>query len=175
MAMGTRSSGRSKKICGSRIRIWLGSGASVLSAFERVAGGERLRRVCRGAVREVLCGEVRASSLTPGIYFRALLIGYFEGIERSAASLGGWRTRWRCGVCGHRAGRVHAGSLDDFAHPATDRSGHASGSVRLGAGVLADRGLLKGQRIAIDATTWRPTRRCARLCGATRARAMRIF
>ena len=35
-------------------------------------------------------------SLTPGIYFRSLLIGYFEGIgaERGIA----WRTRWRCGV-----------------------------------------------------------------------------
>ena len=35
-------------------------------------------------------------SLTPGIYFRSLLIGYFEGIgaERGSA----WRIRWRCGV-----------------------------------------------------------------------------
>src|ERR1035437_9483255 len=37
-------------------------------------------------------------SLTPGIYFRALLIGYFEASGRSAGSPGGWRTRWRCGV-----------------------------------------------------------------------------
>src|SRR2546426_10215219 len=37
-------------------------------------------------------------SLTPGIYFRSLLIGYFEGIGRSAGLLGGWRTRWRCGA-----------------------------------------------------------------------------
>ena len=32
-------------------------------------------------MREVLCGQVRATSLTPGIYFRSLLIGYFEGID----------------------------------------------------------------------------------------------
>src|ERR1022692_4862637 len=36
-------------------------------------------------------------SLTPGIYFRALLIGYFEGIGRSAALHGGWRIRWHYG------------------------------------------------------------------------------
>jgi transposase len=36
-------------------------------------------------------------SLTPGIYFRSLLIGYFEGIGGSAALPGGWRIRWRCG------------------------------------------------------------------------------
>ena len=36
--------------------------------------------------------------------------------------------------CGHCAGRVHAGPLDDFADAAADRSGHASRSVRLGVG-----------------------------------------
>ena len=92
-------------------------------------------------------------SLTPGIYFRPLLIGYFEGMERSAALPGGWRTRWRCGVSGHRAGRVHAGSLDDFAHAAADRSGHASASVPLGAGGAGRARAAEGQRIAIDATT----------------------
>jgi hypothetical protein len=50
-----------------------------------------------------------------------------------------WALRW-----------TSAGSLDDFAHAKIDRCGHASRRVL---GVLADRGLLKGQRIAIDATT----------------------
>src|ERR1019366_5687110 len=35
-------------------------------------------------------------SLTPGIYFRSLLIGYFEGIDGERGI--GWRIRWRCGV-----------------------------------------------------------------------------
>jgi transposase len=92
--------------------------------------------------------------LTPGIYFRALLIGYFEGIgaERGIAwRLGGLASA--AALCGHRAGRVQAGPLDDFAHAATDRSGHASRVFACVLGALADRGLLKGQRIAIDATT----------------------
>jgi len=33
-------------------------------------------------------------SLTPGIFFRSLLIGYFEGIGAER----GWRTGWHCGV-----------------------------------------------------------------------------
>src|ERR1019366_8817019 len=37
------------------------SGASVLPEAERVAGGRALRRVCREALRKVLCGQVRAS------------------------------------------------------------------------------------------------------------------
>ena len=36
-------------------------------------------------------------SLTPGRYFRLLLIGYFEGLDGSVGSRGGPRIRWRCG------------------------------------------------------------------------------
>ena len=35
-------------------------------------------------MREVLCGQYGRPSLTPGIYFRSLLIGYFEGIGGGA-------------------------------------------------------------------------------------------
>ena len=55
--------------------------------------------------------------------------------------------------CGDWVGRVHAGSLDDFAHAAVDRSGHASRSIRLGAGDAGGSWAAEGQRIAIDATT----------------------
>src|SRR5665213_1198713 len=37
-------------------------------------------------------------SVTPGIYFRSLLIGYFEGIGPNAALPGDWRIRWHCGA-----------------------------------------------------------------------------
>jgi len=52
---------------------------------------------CREAVREVLCGQVRASVAVAGIYFRSLLIGYFEA---SGGARDCWRlaTRWRCGA-----------------------------------------------------------------------------
>jgi hypothetical protein len=36
--------------------------------------------------------------LPPGIYFRLLLIGYFEGIDPSVASPGARRIRWRCAI-----------------------------------------------------------------------------
>jgi|SRR5580658_6425408 transposase len=35
-------------------------------------------------------------SLTPGRYFRLLLIGYFEGIAENAGLRGGRRIHWRC-------------------------------------------------------------------------------
>jgi len=93
-------------------------------------------------------------SLTPGIYFRALLIGYFEGIgaERGIA--------WR--LADSLALRRFVGiALDEYApdHSTISRTRRL---IDLDThrevfawvlGVLADRGLLKGQRIAIDATT----------------------
>src|SRR5207245_1170921 len=83
-------------------------------------------------------------SLTPGIYFRALLTGdllsgaadrVFRGHRSGARDcLAAGGLAGAAALCGHRAGRVHAGPLDDFAHAATDRSGHASRGVCLGAG-----------------------------------------
>src|SRR5437899_7049284 len=93
-------------------------------------------------------------SLTPGIYFRSLLIGYFEaiGAERGIA----WRLpdslAWR---------RFVGIALDEYTpdHSTISRTRRlidvdTHGEVFAWVlGVLADRGLPKGQRIAIDATT----------------------
>jgi transposase len=93
-------------------------------------------------------------SVTPGIYFRSLLIGYFEGIgaERGIA--------WR--LADSLALRRFVGiGLDEYTpdHSTISRTRRL---IDLDThrevfswvlGVLADRGLVQGQRIAIDATT----------------------
>src|ERR1700675_265210 len=93
-------------------------------------------------------------SLTPGIYFRTLLIGYFEGIdsERGIA--------WR--LADSLALRRFVGiALDEYTpdHSTISRTRrlidvdtHREVFAWV-LGVLADHGLLQGQRIAIDATT----------------------
>jgi transposase len=93
-------------------------------------------------------------SLTPGLYFRSLLIGYFEGIdsERGIA--------WR--LADSLALRRFVGiALDEYTpdHSTISRTRRLidvdthrevfAWVLRL----LADQGLLKGKRIAIDATT----------------------
>ena len=93
-------------------------------------------------------------SLTPGIYFRSLLVGYFEGIdsERGIA--------WR--MADSLALRRFVGiGLDEYTpdHSTISRTRRlidvdthreVFGWVL---NLLADRGLLKGERVAIDATT----------------------
>src|SRR5271169_5697800 len=93
-------------------------------------------------------------SLTPGIYFRSLLIGYFEGIdsERGIA--------WR--LADSLALRRFVGiGLDEYTpdHSTISRTRRLIDVDTHGAvfgwvlSVLADRGLVKGKRIGIDATT----------------------
>src|SRR5271169_3829272 len=93
-------------------------------------------------------------SLTPGIYFRSLLIGYFEGIdsERGIA--------WR--LADSLALRRFVGiGLDEYTpdHSTISRTRRLIDVDTHGAvfgwvlSLLADRGLVKGQRIGVDATT----------------------
>src|SRR5215471_8789139 len=79
-----------------------GSEPSVLPAFEPVAGGEPLRRVCGESLPAVLCGQAGATESGAGSLFSAAADRLFRrALTRSAGSLGGPKTRWRCGVfCG---------------------------------------------------------------------------
>src|SRR6516165_5345974 len=115
---------------------------------------ERFDEFVEGRCAKFYAAKFGRPSLTPGIYFRSLLIGYFEGIgaERGIA--------WR--LADSLALRRFVGiGLDEYTpdHSTISRTRRlidldthreVFGWVL---GVLADRGLLQGQRIAIDATT----------------------
>ena len=86
---------------------------------------------CAGFMRRRPVGRA-----CPGIYFRLLLTGYFEGIdsERGIA----WRAADSLALrdfLGVGSGQRGARPLDDFAHASADRSRNASHRLYLGAAV----------------------------------------
>src|SRR6267142_6528824 len=135
MAMGTRKQREKQEdLWIAHTELAVAPGHPFYQRLNELLEAEGFDEFVEGRCAKFYAEKYGRPSLTPGIYFRALLIGYFEGIgaERGIA----WRLAdsLAAAFCGHRAGRVHAGSLDDFAHAATDRSAHASRGVCLGAG-----------------------------------------
>jgi len=93
-------------------------------------------------------------SLTPGIYFRSLMIGYFEGIDSERGMA--WRMadslalRSFVGIALDEDTPDHSTISRTRRRIDVDTHREVFGWVL---GVLADRGLVKGKRVAIDATT----------------------
>ena len=109
--------------------------------------------------------------MPPGRYFRMHLVGYFEGIDSERG------LEWRCSDSLSLREFLRLESRDRV----PDHSWLSRTRARLPHEVhtaifdwvlalIAEAGLVKGERIGVDASTWRPTRRCATSCGGTRAR-----
>jgi len=155
MAMGTRKQREKQE------DIWIAH-AELASApghpfyrrLNELLEAEKFDEFVEGRCARFYAAKYGRPSLTPGIYFRSLLIGYFEGIdsERGIA--------WR--LADSLALRRFVGiGLDEYTpdHSTISRTRRlidldthreVFGWVL---GVLADRGLLQGKRVAIDATT----------------------
>ena len=93
-------------------------------------------------------------SLAPGMYFRLLLLGYFEGIdsERGIA----WRAADSLGLRRFLGIGLDESTPDHSTISRTRRLIDVDTHRKVFfwvLGLLADRGLLKGKRIGIDATT----------------------
>jgi transposase len=155
MAMGTRK-GRERQE-----DLWV--------AYTEMASGPghplflRLNDVLDGAgfdaFVEQLCARFYADrigrpGLTPGIYFRSLMIGYFEGIEAERGIA--WRMKDSLSL------RRFVGIALDEDTPDHSTISRTRRLIDLEThqqvfswvlGLLADRGLLDGKRIGIDATT----------------------
>ena len=115
---------------------------------------ERFDEFVEGLCAKYYAAKYGRPSLTPGIYFRSLLIGYFEGIdsERGIA----WRLADSLALRGFVGIGLEEYTPDHSTISRTrrliDLNTHREifGWVL---GRLAEGGLLKGKRIAIDATT----------------------
>ena len=123
----------------------------------------RLNEVLDGegfdAVVEKLCASFYAEKmgrpgLTPGIYFRSLMIGFFEGIESERGIA--WRVKDSLSLRSFLGIALDEDTPDHSTISRTRRlidvETHKHVFVWV-LGLLADRGLLQGKRIGIDATT----------------------
>src|SRR5437879_276705 len=155
MAMGTRKQReKQEEIWIAHAELASAPGHPFYQRLNELLEAERFDKFVEQRCAQFYAAKYGRPSLTPGIYFRSLLIGYFEGIgaERGIA--------WR--LADSLALRRFVGiGLDEYTpdHSTISRTRrlidvdtHREVFVWV-LGVLADRGLLQGQRIAIDATT----------------------
>ena len=128
-------------------------------------------RFCEELCRKFYHEKLGRPSLAPGVYFRCLLIGFFEGIggERGIA----WRIADSLSLRRFLHYGLDEATPDHVTISRTRRLLEEKTHQAVFEFVLrevARRGLLKGKTMGVDATRWRPMRRCAQLCGARRAR-----
>src|SRR6266700_3698528 len=155
MGMGTRQ-GQEKQE-----DIWIASvdvarspGHPFYQRLNELLDGEKFDEFAEG-----LCGKFYAPrygrpGLVPGIYFRSLLIGYFEGIDsergiawRLADSLA-LRQFVRIGITEQTPDHSTISRTRRLIDVETHRAVFA-----WVLGLLADRGLIQGKRVGVDATT----------------------
>src|SRR6266700_2170688 len=155
MAMGTRKQREKQEdIWIAHAELASAPGHPFYQRLNELLEAERFDEFVEKRCEQFYAAKYGRPSLTPGMYFRSLLIGYFEGIgaERGIA--------WR--LADSLALRRFVGiALDEYTpdHSTISRTRRlidldthreVFGWVL---GVLADRGLLQGKRVAIDATT----------------------
>jgi transposase len=115
---------------------------------------ERFDSFVEGLSAKFYADKYGRPSLLPGIYSRSLLIGYFEGIEAERGIA--WRVADSLGLRRFLGIALTEATLDHSTLSRTRRLIDLETHEQVFAGVmglLADRELLQGKRIGIDATT----------------------
>ena len=120
--------------------LWMAAGDIVqtpANAFYDQLNGilerRRFDKTVEHLCRRYYKGPYGRPSLAPGVYFRMLLIGYFEGLdsERGIA----WRVADSLSLrrfLGYALDESNAGSLNGIAHPATDLGRDTQSGVWVG-------------------------------------------
>jgi transposase len=155
MAMGTRKQREKQE------DIWIAHtelpsapGHPFYQRLNELLEAEKFDEFVEGRCAKFYAAKYGRPSLTPGIYFRSLLLGYFEGIdsERGIA----WQLADSLGLRRFVGIGLDEGTPDHTTISRTRRLIDVEAHREVFGwvlGVLADRGLVKGKRIAIDATT----------------------
>jgi transposase len=129
-------------------------GHAFYDRLQAVLVGAGFDRFAEGQCKPYYAGERGRPSLPPGRYFRMHLVGYFEGIDSERG------LEWRCSDSLSLREFLRLGTTE----PAPDHSWLSKTRSRLPVevheavfarvlGRLAEHGLIKGERIGVDAST----------------------
>jgi len=155
MAMGTRKQGESQQeMWVARAALPHSEGHPFYQRLNQLLEEKQFDAFAEGRCQRFYAKKMGRPSLAPGVYFRLLLIGYFEGIdsERGIA----WRASDSLGlrrflrIALEEAGPDH--STISRTRRRIDLETHQE-VFQWVLRVVAESGLLKGQTIALDATT----------------------
>src|SRR5215831_4509518 len=155
MAMSKRSGGEKQEdIWIAHTELAVAPGHPFYKRLNELLEGARFDEFVEGLCVGFYHARLRRPSLRPGIYFRALLVGYFEGIdsERGIA----WRLADSLALRRFLGIGLDEQTPDHSTISRTRRLIDIDKHREVFAWVLellAARGLLKGQRMGIDATT----------------------
>jgi transposase len=155
MSMGTRKHRqRQEQLWVTHTELATGPGHPFYRRLNELLDNERFDEFCEGECAQFYADHNGRPSLTPGTYFRLLLIGYFEGIdsERGIA--------WRCADSLGLREFLRVGLDEQTPNHSTisrtrrliDVETHRNVFLWV-LGVIADRGLLKGKTVGVDATS----------------------
>jgi len=155
MAMSKRSGGEKQEdIWIAHTELAVAPGHPFYKRLNELLEGAGFDELVEGLCARFYHARLGRPSLRPGIYFRALLIGYFEGIdsERGIA----WRLADSLALRRFLGIGLDEQTPDHSTISRTRRLLDIDRHREVFAwvlGLLAERGLLKGQRMGIDATT----------------------
>ena len=155
MAMSKRSGGEKQEdIWIAHTELAVAPGHPFYKRLNELLEGARFDEFVEGLCARFYHARLGRPSLRPGIYFRALLVGYFEGIdsERGIA----WRVADSLALRRFLLIGLDEQTPDHSTISRTRRLIDIDTHREVFAwvlGLLAERGLLKGQRMGIDATT----------------------
>src|SRR6476619_5223185 len=155
MSMGTRKSRqRQEQLWVMHTELATAPGHPFYQHLNALLDQEKFDEFAEAQCARFYCSGNGRPSLPPGTYFRLLLIGYFEGLgsERGIA----WRVADSLGLRQFLRISLDENTPDHSTISRTRRlidveTHHAV--FRWVLGVIADRGLLKGKTVGVDATT----------------------
>jgi transposase len=155
MGMGTRQSQeRQEEIWIASVELARSPGHPFYERLNELLDAEKFDVFVEGLCRKFYAAGMGRPGLVPGVYFRSLLIGYFEGIdsERGIA----WRLADSLALRQFVRIGITESTPDHSTISRTRRLIDVETHQQVFAwvlGLLADRGLLNGKRVGVDATT----------------------